>query len=148
MSDDWRKRRRNGENSRASQKSDVVCARIGVNTAIASTSGTNSGVGFAIPVDIVKRVAPELIAHGRCRHPQLGVTGGTITPEMIEAADLPVEMGVLISTVEPGSPAEIRSVSAKARARPGNGGRSIAGAAAELQPGCPSRPRKSADAVS
>jgi 2-alkenal reductase len=78
---------------------------IGVNTAIASSSGTNSGVGFAIPVDILKRVVPELIAHGRYRHPWLGVTGGTISPEMVEAADLPVETGVLISEVEPGSPA-------------------------------------------
>ncbi len=79
---------------------------IGVNTAIASDSGTNSGVGFAIPVDIVKRVTPELIAQGRYRHPWLGVSGGTITPELIDAADLPVETGVLISTVEPGSPAD------------------------------------------
>jgi 2-alkenal reductase len=79
---------------------------IGVNTAIASTSGTSSGVGFAIPVDIVHRVVPELIAQGRFRHPWLGVSGGTITPEMVEATDLPVETGVLIATVEPGSPAE------------------------------------------
>jgi 2-alkenal reductase len=79
---------------------------IGVNTAIASTSGTSSGVGFAIPVDIVNRVVPELMAQGRFRHPWLGVSGGTITPEMVEAADLPVETGVLIATVEPDSPAE------------------------------------------
>jgi 2-alkenal reductase len=79
---------------------------IGVNTAIASNSGTNSGVGFAIPVDIVKRVVPELIAQGRYRHPWLGVSGGTITPELIQAARLPVETGVLISAVEPGSPAD------------------------------------------
>jgi 2-alkenal reductase len=79
---------------------------IGVNVAIASNSGTNSGVGFAIPVDIVKRVVPELIARGRYRHPWLGVSGGTITPELIEAEKLPVETGVIISTVEPGSPAD------------------------------------------
>lgn len=79
---------------------------IGVNTAIASNSGSNSGVGFAIPVDIVKRVVPELIAGGRYPHPWLGISGGTITPELVEAANLPVENGVLISTVEPGSPAD------------------------------------------
>ncbi len=79
---------------------------IGVNTAIASTSGVNSGVGFAVPVDILKRVVPELIANGRYRHPWIGVTGRTISPEMVEAADLPVETGVLIFEVEPGSPAE------------------------------------------
>jgi S1-C subfamily serine protease len=79
---------------------------IGVNTAIASNSGTNSGVGFAIPVDILQRVVPELIAHGRYRHPWLGISGGTISPEMVEAADLPVETGVLISELEPDSPAD------------------------------------------
>jgi 2-alkenal reductase len=79
---------------------------IGVNTAIASNSGTNSGVGFAIPVDILQRVVPELIAHGRYRHPWLGISGGTISPEMVEAADLPIQTGVLISEVEPESPAD------------------------------------------
>jgi 2-alkenal reductase len=79
---------------------------IGINTAIASTSGVNSGVGFAVPVDILKRVVPELIDSGRYRHPWIGVTGRTISPEMVEAADLPVETGVLIFEVEPGSPAE------------------------------------------
>jgi S1-C subfamily serine protease len=79
---------------------------IGINTAIVSPSGVNSGVGFAVPVDILKRVVPELIASGRYRHPWIGVTGRTISPEMVEAADLPVETGVLIFEVEPGSPAE------------------------------------------
>jgi S1-C subfamily serine protease len=78
---------------------------IGVNAAITSTSGTNSGVGFAVPVDILKRVVPELIAHGRYRHPWLGVSGRTISPEMVETAELSVETGVLIFEVESGSPA-------------------------------------------
>jgi S1-C subfamily serine protease len=46
---------------------------IGVNTAILSTSGGNIGVGFAIPVNVVKRVVPELIQHGCYRHPIIGV---------------------------------------------------------------------------
>jgi len=79
---------------------------IGVNTAIRSLTGVNSGVGFAIPVDIVKRVVPELIANGRYRHTWVGVTGHTITPEMVEAMELPVDRGVLIFEVEAGSPAE------------------------------------------
>jgi 2-alkenal reductase len=78
---------------------------IGVNTAIASASGVNSGVGFAIPVDIVAKVVPELMANGRYRHPWLGVGGSSITPEMVEAGDLPVDTGVLISQVELNSPA-------------------------------------------
>ena len=78
---------------------------IGVNTAIRSLTGVNSGVGFAIPVDIVKRVVPELIAHGRYRHPWVGISGSTISPEMVKALDLPVEIGVLVFTVELESPA-------------------------------------------
>ena len=79
---------------------------IGVNSAIATETGANSGVGFAIPVDILKRVVPELIAHGRYRHPWLGISGRSISPEIVEAADLPVGTGVLIFEVEPGSPAD------------------------------------------
>jgi 2-alkenal reductase len=78
---------------------------IGVNSAIVSESGTNSGVGFAIPVDIVKRVVPELISQGGYRHPWIGVTGRSISPEMVEATALPVDTGVLVFSVEPGSPA-------------------------------------------
>jgi S1-C subfamily serine protease len=80
---------------------------IGVNTAIRSTSGFNSGVGFAIPVDIVKRVVPELIATGHYRHTWLGVRGRTISPEMVEAMDLPIQTGVLIAAVEAGGPADL-----------------------------------------
>jgi S1-C subfamily serine protease len=79
---------------------------IGVNTAIRSTTGTNSGVGFAIPVDIVRKVVPDLIAYGRYRHPWLGISGGTISPEVVETADLLAETGALVFEVQPGSPAD------------------------------------------
>ena len=46
---------------------------IGVNTAILSQSGGNEGIGFAIPINVVKRVAPELIQNGRYRHPYVGI---------------------------------------------------------------------------
>jgi S1-C subfamily serine protease len=46
---------------------------IGVNTAIYSPSGTSAGVGFAIPVDTVNRVVPQIIANGRYEPPQLGI---------------------------------------------------------------------------
>jgi len=78
---------------------------IGVNTAIRSLTGVSSGVGFAVPVDIVKRVVPELLIHGRYRHPWVGVSGTSISPEMVEVMDLSVETGVLVFTVEPNSPA-------------------------------------------
>jgi S1-C subfamily serine protease len=47
---------------------------VGVNTAIYSPSGANSGIGFAIPVNIVKRIVPELITFGRVQTPILGIT--------------------------------------------------------------------------
>ena len=79
---------------------------VGVNTAIRSLTGVNSGVGFAIPVDTVKRVVPELVAHGRYRHTWVGIRGRTITPEKVEAMALPTDLGVLVAVVEPDSPAD------------------------------------------
>jgi S1-C subfamily serine protease len=78
---------------------------IGVNTAIRTTTGGNTGVGFAVPVNLVKRVVPRLIAEGHYDHPQLGIRGLTITPVLVEAMDLPVDGGVLVSEVTADSPA-------------------------------------------
>ena len=66
----------------------------------------NSGVGFAIPVDIVRRVVPELIAAGTYRHPWVGVSGLTLSSELVDTLELPVENGVLVLSVESDSPAE------------------------------------------
>ena len=79
---------------------------IGVNTLIFSESGSNSGVGFAVPVNAVKRVVPSLIAIGRYADPWLGIQGGSLTPLIAEALDLPVDRGVLIQVVIPDGPAE------------------------------------------
>ena len=46
---------------------------IGVNTAIYSPSGASAGIGFAVPVDTVSRIVPELITHGKVARPRLGV---------------------------------------------------------------------------
>ena len=78
---------------------------IGVNSAIFSPSGGNVGIGFAIPVNAVKRWVPELIAQGRARHPYLGITGQTITPALARALSLPAEEGVLLAQVAQGTPA-------------------------------------------
>jgi 2-alkenal reductase len=74
---------------------------IGVNTAIVAPAGANSGVGFAIPVDVVNRVVPELIRSGRVPTPGIGVV---LANEAV-AARLGIE-GVVIARVSPGSPAE------------------------------------------
>jgi S1-C subfamily serine protease len=68
---------------------------IGMNTAIASSTGENTGVGFAIPVDAAKRVVPQLIASGRVIRPEAGISRVQQT-----------EQGLVIVTIAPGSPAE------------------------------------------
>jgi 2-alkenal reductase len=80
---------------------------VGVNFAIESTAGSNSGVGFAIPVSIVKRVVPALIADGQYGYAYLGLQGSTITADLADALDLPAnELGVYVASVVPGGPAE------------------------------------------
>jgi S1-C subfamily serine protease len=89
---------------------------IGVNTQIVSTSGAYAGIGFAIPVDTVNRVVPDLIAFGQVRRPTLGV-------ESVNDATtrrLGLE-GALIARVLPGSGAEragIRGIERDRRGRP------------------------------
>jgi S1-C subfamily serine protease len=78
---------------------------IGVNTAIYSPTGGSVGVGFAIPVDTVRRVVASIIEKGYYPHPWLGITGLSVVPELAEALELPVERGVLIVEVTRGRPA-------------------------------------------
>jgi 2-alkenal reductase len=73
---------------------------IGVNTAIRSESGSSAGVGFAIPVDLVNRIVPTLIARGRAPLPGIGIA--PVSPELVERAGL---SGVVIYSVARGSPA-------------------------------------------
>jgi S1-C subfamily serine protease len=70
---------------------------IGINSAIFSPSGTSSGVGFAVPVDTVKRVLPDLLELGRYRHPWLGIRGAyTLNERLSEVLELPVSKGLLL----------------------------------------------------
>lgn len=73
---------------------------IGVTTAIISPSGSNAGIGFAIPVDVVNRIVPELIRNGRVPTPGIGI----IAADEAAATRLGVE-GVVIVQASPGSPA-------------------------------------------
>ncbi|KAA2244159.1 S1C family serine protease [Salinarimonas soli] len=73
---------------------------IGVNTAIYSPSGASAGIGFAIPIDVVNRVVPQLINTGRVPTPGLGIIAGNEAA----AARLGIE-GVVIVRTMPGSPA-------------------------------------------
>ncbi len=81
---------------------------IGVNAQIETSgvSGSNLGVGFAIPVSIVQRVVPALIQDGHYDWSWLGVSGYTVDPSLVKAMSLPVEQGAYVSTVIVGGPAE------------------------------------------
>jgi putative serine protease PepD len=78
---------------------------IGINTAIFSPSGTSSGVGFAIPVDTVRRLLPDLLELGRYRHPWLGIRYAyPLSSQLAQALDLPIEQGLLLVELFSGSP--------------------------------------------
>jgi S1-C subfamily serine protease len=80
---------------------------IGVTTLIYSESGTSSGVGFAVPVETVKRVVPALIETGAYADPWLGVEGTSLSPLLAEELGLPVTEGVLVQNVIQGGPAAV-----------------------------------------
>lgn len=73
---------------------------IGVNTAIYSPSGASAGIGFAVPVDVVNRVVPEIIRHGKVIRPGLGVT--LASERITRRLDI---KGLLVINVQPGSAA-------------------------------------------
>src|SRR6201996_7054038 len=81
---------------------------IGINSQI-ETGGNgadgNVGIGFAIPINTAKEVISELETKGTVEHAYLGITGGTITPQLAEAVNLPVKEGGLIPWVDRGAPA-------------------------------------------
>jgi S1-C subfamily serine protease len=80
---------------------------IGVNAQIESTVRANAGVGFALPVNIVKRVVPALIAEGHYDHAWLGISGQTYSPSWASALGFPEEArGAYVMYVEPGGPSD------------------------------------------
>ena len=79
---------------------------IGMNTMILSRSGVSSGVGFAVPVNIVKLVVPELVGSGRYAYAWLGITGRDLFPEDVETMDLSVRQGALVTEVVGRGPAD------------------------------------------
>ncbi len=85
---------------------DRTGAVIGINTAINSTSGTSGGVGFAVPINTLKRVAPSLIEYGEFKYPWLGVTGMDLYPAQAESLGLDNTKGAIVLSIAAGSPAE------------------------------------------
>jgi serine protease Do len=80
---------------------------VGMSTAIISNTGAYSGIGFAVPSNIIKKIVPSLIATGSYQHPWLGVFGADITPDVAKALglDLNQAKGFLVMNVDEGSPA-------------------------------------------
>lgn len=87
---------------------------VGINTAIASASGVYEGVGFAIPSNLARWVADELMTHGRVRRAYLGVAIAEVSPRLAREMGVAVRQGVLVSEIFPNSPA------AKARLQAGD----------------------------
>jgi S1-C subfamily serine protease len=79
---------------------------IGVNQQIKSTSGGGEGVGFAVPVDAVKRSLDKLRDDGEARYAYLGVSSVELYPQLVERFELEVDKGAWVQDVNPGGPAE------------------------------------------
>ncbi len=100
---------------------------IGINSQIATGGGGgNVGIGFAIPIDTVKAELEQLKTTGEVDHAFIGLSGVSITPDLAQAVNLPVEEGVLVQTVVADGPAE------KAGVEGGNTSATIDGAQIRL----------------
>ncbi len=79
---------------------------VGINSAILSGSGGNIGIGFAIPVNMVKGVMDQLIKYGQVKRGILGVNLYSVTPDIAKQYGLSESSGALVAGVQPGSAAE------------------------------------------
>ena len=78
---------------------------IGINEQIASQSGGNEGLGFAVPIDTARDVLQQIEAKGSVSYGYLGIQGQTLTSDVARALGLTASDGVLVAAVDPGSPA-------------------------------------------
>jgi len=85
---------------------DLTGKVVGINSAIESGTGFWAGNGFAIPIDLARKVANDLIEFGRVRRPRLGVSVGSITAADAEVYRLPAVAGAEITSVQPGLAAD------------------------------------------
>jgi len=78
---------------------------VGINTAIQSTTGEFTGVGFAVPSQTIAKIIPNLIKDGEYKHPWIGISGRDIDPDTAGVLQIEDAIGFLIITVVDGSPA-------------------------------------------
>jgi S1-C subfamily serine protease len=79
---------------------------LGINSQIRSSSGAGSGVGFAVPVDVVRRSLDQLRATGTVKYPYLGVSTSSVYPQLADRFGLGTDTGAWIQSVVPGGPAD------------------------------------------
>jgi S1-C subfamily serine protease len=79
---------------------------IGIDQQINTTSGGNEGVGFAVPIDLVKRSLGQLRQNGEVKYAYIGVTTQALYPQLADRLGLPTDTGALVSKVVKGGPAE------------------------------------------
>ena len=79
---------------------------IGINEQIASRSGGNEGLGFAVPINTAVRAMQQLKKNGEVSYAWLGIGGKSLTPDVAETFDIGAERGVLVETVAAGGPAD------------------------------------------
>ena len=79
---------------------------VGMNTAIFSNTGVYSGVGFAIPSNMVQKVASSLLKNGSYEHPYMGISGITLSAEISNATHLNDTKGILVVDITADSPAD------------------------------------------
>jgi len=78
---------------------------IGINTAIFSQSGGSVGIGFAIPINMVKRVVDQLVDKGKVVRGWLGVSLQPLSPELADSLGVPGKQGAVVASTMPGGPA-------------------------------------------
>ena len=79
---------------------------VGINTAILAPGGGNIGIGFAVPINMVRQVMDQLISYGEIKRGRIGVQIQDLTPDLAQALGTRHTQGAVIARVEPGSPAE------------------------------------------
>ncbi len=79
---------------------------VGINTAILAPGGGNIGIGFAVPINMARRVMEELIRYGEVKRGRIGVAIQDLTPDLAQAMSTAHTTGAVIARVDPGSPAE------------------------------------------
>lgn len=78
---------------------------IGINAAIATSSGGNTGIGFAVPINMARRAMDQIVRYGEVRRGRLGVNIQDLTPALAQALHTLRRDGVVVVSVEPSSPA-------------------------------------------